>query len=83
MNRLLPGVGWNWMYSIVNGIDRSSASVGFIHKESITIHGHTIVKFRGHLFAVCPYIILCFSLKGRFAIDRYFVVAFFRKCGKF
>ena len=23
-----------------------SASVGFIHKESVTMHGHTIVKYR-------------------------------------
>ena len=27
-----------------------SASVGFIHKESITMHGHTIVKF--HIFVL-------------------------------
>ena len=26
-----------------------SASVGFIHKESFTMHGHTIVKF-GYMF---------------------------------
>jgi hypothetical protein len=57
------------MYSVVNGIDRSSASVGFIHKESVTMHGHTIVKFRGLLFAVCRCIILCVSLTGLFAID--------------
>jgi len=24
-----------------------SASVGFIHKESVTMHGHTILKFAG------------------------------------
>ena len=27
-----------------------SASVGFIHKESVTMHGHTIVKFKTHTF---------------------------------
>jgi len=27
-----------------------SASVGFIHKESVKMHGHTIVKFTGNFF---------------------------------
>jgi len=27
-----------------------SASVGFVHKESVTLHGHTIVKFKEVVF---------------------------------
>jgi hypothetical protein len=30
-----------------------SASVGFIHKESVTLHGHTIVKFPLWAFVAC------------------------------
>jgi hypothetical protein len=40
--RLLPGVGWNCLLPIKL---EYSASVGFIHKESVTMHDHTIVKF--------------------------------------
>jgi hypothetical protein len=29
-----------------------SASVGFVHKESITMHGHTILKFDVSFFVI-------------------------------
>jgi len=29
-----------------------SASVGFIHKESVTMHGHTIVKLQSDVFSM-------------------------------
>ena len=54
-DRLLPGVGWNsWWWAerlsetcrVVIPIKLEfSASVGFIHKENVTMHGHTILKF--------------------------------------
>jgi len=33
-----------------------SASAGFIHKESVTMHGHTIVKIMGSLLRWCNFI---------------------------
>jgi uncharacterized cysteine cluster protein YcgN (CxxCxxCC family) len=46
MNRLLPGVGWlPETCRVVIPINLEfNASVGSIHKESVTMHGHTIIK---------------------------------------
>jgi len=40
-DRLLPGAGWNGVPSCV---PVNSASVGLIHKETVTMHGHTTLK---------------------------------------
>jgi hypothetical protein len=39
-----------------------SASVGFIHKESITMHGHTVLKFVMLLFNFLYYAFLLLCL---------------------
>ena len=43
-DHLLPGVGWNCTAVTIPINLEFSASVGFIHKESVTMHGHMIVK---------------------------------------
>jgi hypothetical protein len=44
-DRLLPEVGWNFSILLLLPINLEfNASVGFIHKKSVTMHDHTIVK---------------------------------------
>jgi hypothetical protein len=41
-DQVLPGSGRKWKLRIIKL--ELGASVGFIHKESVTMHGHTILK---------------------------------------
>jgi hypothetical protein len=51
-----------------------SASVGFIHKEFVTIHGHMILKFPTHILYLLPWF-GCLSypqqLSRRYVVSRY------------
>jgi hypothetical protein len=50
-DRLLPGARWRETSRVVIPIKLEfSASVGFIHKEYVTMHSHTILKNIYHVF---------------------------------
>ena len=53
-----------------------SASVGFIHKESVTMHDHTIVKFHAHYLShyfrliFCYSILRCYLIRGMYSVVK-------------